>query len=173
MILHLFQSRCSTTCTSILHFWRGMSNQLQSPSAYLKLPCVMSRSSARKVKYNFCVLSICSKEMSNIWAARVNERMTNWNTLINESRICLVKTAQPGFMLMLLMSGLFLHRKEGRISSLLRLLNSFCSLLPPGADRRIRGVGEQQTVPCTSDLQPSRQLPASAHHQTSAVRRHP
>lgn len=44
-ILHLFQSCCCTTCTSIFLFWRGISNQLQRGSAWLKLPCVMVRCS--------------------------------------------------------------------------------------------------------------------------------
>lgn len=114
----------------------------------------------RKVTYNFLTLRICRTEMS--MAARVNERMMKWVILINESRICLVKRSQTGFMPMLLMSGLFLHRRQGRISS--SLLYSFCSPLPPGSGRKIRGVGEQHTVPCTSDLQLSRQLPAPAPH---------
>lgn len=51
--------------------------------------------------------------MSDILAARINERMMDWVVLINESRIYLVKTAQTSFMLMLLISGLFPHREGG------------------------------------------------------------
>ena len=67
----------------------------------------------RKVKYNFPTLRICSKEMSDILAAQVNKRMMDWVILINKSGVCLAKTAQTGFVLMLLVSGLFLHREGG------------------------------------------------------------
>lgn len=48
MILQLFESCCAAACTSILHFWREMRNQMQKPSACLKWPCVVKTCSAKK-----------------------------------------------------------------------------------------------------------------------------
>lgn len=155
--------------------------------------------------------------MSDILAARINERMMDWVKLINESRICLVKTAQSAFMLMLLMSGLFTEKEVPRkkylnsryfrktqhwwgslcgwefANSCLERLNSqsswqidcmaeaefvwwhrkdfllfvFVEFILLFSSSWVRWKDQRHqwgAVPCMSDLQPSRQVPASAHH---------
>lgn len=84
---------------------------MQKPSGCLKCPCVIKRCSAKRSLIP--LFYIKNLQRGDAWYLGCQNEWKDDGLNHIESRICIVKTAQTGFMLMLLVSGHLLHREGG------------------------------------------------------------